>query len=72
MSVLSELEAKQVELEAEKKAILEARDAEIAAARQKYAQGLKEITAKYAQGLKEITAKQGRVKRMVKTATEKL
>ena len=61
MSVLSELQAKQTELEAEKKTILEARDAEIAAARQKYAQGLKEITAKM-----------GRVKRMVKTATEKL
>ena len=60
MSVLSELEAKQVELEAEKKAILEARDAEIAAARQKYAQGLKEITAKM-----------GRLKRMI-TANEKL
>ena len=39
MSVLSELQAKQAELEAEKKTILEARDAEIAAARQKYAQG---------------------------------
>lgn len=61
MSVLTELQAKQAELEAEKKVILEARDAEIAAARQKYATGLKEIKAKM-----------GRVKRMVKTATEKL
>ena len=60
MSVLSELQAKQEELEAEKKTILEARDAEIAAAREKYAQGLKEITAKM-----------GRVKRMI-SATEKL
>ena len=61
MSVLTELQAKQAELEEEKKAILAERDAEIAAAK-----------AKYAQALKEITAKQGRVKRMVKTATERL
>ena len=61
MSVLTELQAKQQELEEEKKAILAERDAEIAAAKEKYAQALKEITAK-----------QGRVKRMVKTATEKL
>ena len=57
MSVLSELEAKQVELEAEKKVILVERDAEIAAAK-----------AKYAQALKEITKKQGAAKRMVKSA----
>ena len=57
MSVLSELEAKQVELEAEKKVILVERDAEIAAAK-----------AKYAQALKEITKKQGAAKRMVQSA----
>ena len=57
MSVLSELEAKQVELEAETKVILVERDAEIAAAK-----------AKYAQALKEITKKQGAAKRMVKSA----
>ena len=57
MSVLSELEAKQVELEAEKKVILVERDAEIAAAK-----------AKYAQALKEITKKQGAAKRMVMSA----
>ena len=61
MSILTELQAKQAELEEEKKAILAERDAEIAAAKEKYAQALKEITAKM-----------GRVKRMVKTATEKL
>ena len=56
MSVLSELQAKQAELEEEKKAILAERDAEIAAAK-----------AKYAQALKEITKKQGAAKRMVKS-----
>ena len=60
MSVLTELQAKQAELEEEKKAILAERDAEIAAAK-----------AKYAQALKEITKKQGAAKRMVKSA-EKL
>ena len=57
MSVLTELQAKQQELEEEKKAILAERDAEIAAAK-----------AKYAQALKEITKKQGAAKRMVKSA----
>ena len=57
MSVLTELQAKQAELEEEKAAILAERDAEIAAAK-----------AKYAQALKEITKKQGQAKRMVKSA----
>ena len=61
MSVLTELQAKQAELEEEKKAILAERDAEIAAAKEKYAQALKEITKK-----------QGAAKRMVMTATERL
>ena len=60
MSVISELEAKKAELEDEKKAILETRDAEIKAARDKYATSLKEINAKI-----------GKTTRMLKTS-EKL
>ncbi|MCX5906382.1 MAG: hypothetical protein NTY64_04120 [Deltaproteobacteria bacterium] len=58
MSVISELEGMQRELDGEKKAIVEARDAEIAAAKEKYVQGLKAVNAKMI-----------RVKAMIKTAT---
>lgn len=61
MSVLSELETKMTELEAEKKAILAARD-----------EAIKTAKETYVASLKEINAKMGRVKRMTKTATEKL
>lgn len=47
MSEITEaLEAKLDDLEAEKKAILKTRDAEIKAARDKYAAGLKEVNTK--------------------------
>ena len=58
--VTEALEAKFDDLEAEKKAILETRDAEIKAARDKYAASLKEVNAKI-----------GKTGRMLKTS-EKL
>jgi predicted negative regulator of RcsB-dependent stress response len=59
--VTTALQAKKAELEAELKAVLELRDAEIQAARDKYAASLKQIKAK-----------QGALKRMMKTAEERL
>jgi hypothetical protein len=59
--VTTALQEKKAELDAELKAVIEARDTEIQAARDKYAASLKQIKAK-----------QGALKRMMKTATEKL
>ena len=59
--VTTALQAKKAELDAELKDVLELRDAEIQAARDKYAASLKQIKAK-----------QGALKRMMKTAEERL
>ena len=59
--VTTALQEKKAELDAELKAVLELRDAEIQAARDKYAASLKQIKAK-----------QGALKRMMKTAEERL
>ena len=59
--VTTALQEKKAELDAELKAFLELRNAEIQAARDKYAASLKQIKAK-----------QGALKRIMKTAEERL